>query len=132
MRPQTRTLACALIALAGFLGPRPLPAGGEDWHYTLGEIRENQQGNFCAGLNDVTELANIFRKYGVLPGFSALSNSPNCETRISSFTPHEIVEEIEIEKGKPNAYIIRFLRVKARGGGAEYLITTRDVEPAND
>lgn len=131
MRPQKPRLAAVLIALGGVIGPQLASAVDAAWHYTLGEIRENQQGNFCAGLDDVAELANIFRKYGVLPGFSALSNSPNCETRISSFTPHEIVEKIEIEKGKPNAYVIRFLRVETRGGGAEYLITTRDVMPAN-
>ena len=52
-------------------------AGSEDWYYTLGEQRQNQQGNFCPTQEDVSELAAIFRKYGVRPGFAALSNSPN-------------------------------------------------------
>lgn len=121
-----------LLVFTGALAPRPGAAGGDPWHYTLGEIRENQQGNFCEGLDDVAELAGIFRKYGVLPGFSALSQSPNCETRVSSFIPHEIIEEVKLAKGKPTEYIIRFIRVEIYGGGLSYLVTTRHVKPAGN
>lgn len=132
MRRRRTTPACILLALASVLATGPGMASGEIWHYTLGEIRVNQQGNFCEGADDVTELAGIFRKYGVLPGFSALSHSPNCETRVSSFTPHEIIEEVVIERGKPNEYVIRFLRVEIYGGGLSYLVTTRNVMPAKN
>lgn len=131
MRLQNPAIAGFLIALAGLGGARPAPADAEVWHYTLGEIRENQQGNFCAGRGDVAELASIFRKYGVRPGFAALANSPNCEMRVRTFTPHEIVEVVEVAKGEPNEYLIRFLRVEIHGVGPGYLITTRDVMPAN-
>lgn len=132
MRPQKSRLAAVLIALGGVVGPQPASAAGETWHYTLGEVRENQQGNFCTGPADVVELANIFRKYGVRPGFAALSHSPNCEIRVSTFTPYEVVEVVEVAQGKPNEYKIRFIRVEVHGGVQSYLITTRDVMPAND
>ncbi|MDX1514658.1 MAG: hypothetical protein R3174_13050 [Gammaproteobacteria bacterium] len=133
MRSRASNLAGALLLIAGLIPPAGSVAGGDAaWHYTLGEVRENQQGNFCNGADDVTELALIFRKYGVLPGFSALSGSPNCATRVGTFTPHEIVEVVVIEEGKPNEYMIRFLLVEMHGGERSYLVTTRDVMPANN
>ncbi len=106
-------------------------AGGGDWYYTLGEQRENQQGNFCLTEEDASELANIFRKYGVRPGFAALSGSPNCGMRVHTFTPHEIVEEIHIKKGSENYYTIRFLRVEMEDGDHRFLVTTRHVQESN-
>ncbi len=104
-------------------------AAAEIWFYTLGEMRANQQGNFCATRGEVAEIANIFRKYGVRPGFSALSASPHCELRVDSFTPLEIVEEVDVvTKGSDHEYTISFIRVEIHGGGGDsFLITTREV-----
>ena len=106
-------------------------AAAEIWYYTLGEERVNQQGNFCSSRGDIVEIANIFRKYGVRPGFSALSSSPNCEMRVDTFTPLEIIEEIDIvTRGAEHEYTISFLRVEVIGGGDSFLITTREVRLA--
>ncbi len=106
-------------------------SAAEIWFYTLGEMRANQQGNFCTTEGEVSEIASIFRKYGVRPGFSALSASPHCELRVDSFTPLEIVEEVQVvTKGTEHEYTISFIRVEIQGGGDSFLITTREVRAA--
>lgn len=121
-----RSLAFAALAL--LVTVPPLSSAAEIWFYTLGEMRANQQGNFCATRVEVAEIANIFRKYGVRPGFSALSASPYCEMRVDSFTPLEIVEEVAVvTKGAEHQYTISFVRVEIEGGGDSFLITTREV-----
>ncbi len=118
----------ALLLLAPLLALSAVSSAAEIWFYTLGEMRANQQGNFCTTRVEVTEIAGIFRKYGVRPGFSALSASPHCEMRIDSFTPLEIVEEVDvITKGNEHQYTISFIRVEVEGGGDSFLITTREV-----
>ncbi|MDX1527915.1 MAG: hypothetical protein R3337_04760 [Gammaproteobacteria bacterium] len=124
-RRLASTTAFLLLAAAH------VSSAAEIWFYTLGEMRANQQGNFCATRGEVTEIANIFRKYGVRPGFSALSASPHCEMRVDSFTPLEIVEEVDvITKGAEHEYTISFIRVEIHGGGDSFLITTREVRAA--
>ena len=81
------------LSFALILAVASMSTAAEIWFYTLGETRANQQGNFCSTPGEVAEIANIFRKYGVRPGFSALSSSPNCELRVDSFTPLEIVDD---------------------------------------
>lgn len=131
---MTPTCLTRLLAVAGLalLPMTPfISSAAEIWFYTLGEMRANQQGNFCATRGEVTEIANIFRKYGVRPGFSALSASPDCEMRVDSFTPMEIVEEVDvITKGAEHEYTISFIRVEIHGGGDSFLITTREVRGA--
>lgn len=103
-------------------------AADENWFYTLGELRANQQGNFCTTHGEAIEIANIFRKYGVRPGFSALSNSPECELRVDSFTPLEIIEEIDVvAKDADYEYTISFIRVQIHGRSDSVLVTTREV-----
>ena len=106
-------------------------AGEADWHYILGEQRENQQGNFCLTEEDASELAAIFRKYGVRPGFAALSGSPNCGMRVNTFTPREVIETIQVKQGNENKYTIRFLRVELEDGDRQFLVTTRDVRESD-
>ncbi len=124
-------LITRLLALSCLTTGATATAGSEDWYYTLGEQRQNQQGNFCLTQEDVSELAAIFRKYGVRPGFAALSNSPNCGLRVNTFTPREVIEEVQIKKGDENIYTIRFLRVEMKGGDHEFLVTTRDVRESD-
>jgi hypothetical protein len=124
-----RTIASAAPAL--LLAVSPISSAAEIWYYTLGELRTNQQGNFCATRGEVAEIANIFRKYGVRPGFSALSASPHCELRVDSFTPLEIVEEVDVvTRGAEHEYTISFIRVEIHGGDHSFLVTTREVRGA--
>ncbi len=126
----TRRLLASTAALL-LLAAAQVSSAAEIWFYTLGEMRANQQGNFCATRGEVTEIAGIFRKYGVRPGFSALSASPHCEMRVDSFTPLEIVEEVDVvTKGAEYEYTISFIRVEIQGGGDSFLITTREVRAA--
>lgn len=116
------------LSLALLLAVASMSAAAEIWFYTLGQMRADQQGNFCTTRTEVAEIANIFRKYGVRPGFSALSSSPHCEMRVDSFTPLEIIEEVDIvTKGSEHEYTISFVRVEIQGGGDSFLITTREV-----
>lgn len=118
----------ASMALLLLLAAAQVSSAAEIWFYTLGEMRANQQGNFCTTRGEVTEIAGIFRKYGVRPGFSALSASPHCEMRVDSFTPMEVVEEVDVmTKGAEYEYTISFIRVEIQGGGDSFLITTREV-----
>ncbi len=126
---KRRMLASARLAL--LLAIPQLSPAAEIWFYTLGEMKANQQGNFCTTRGEVAEIANIFRKYGVRPGFSALSASPHCEMRVDSFTPMEVVEEVDVvTKGAEHEYTISFIRVEIHGGGDSFLITTREVRAA--
>ncbi|MDH3414131.1 MAG: hypothetical protein OEM98_16820 [Gammaproteobacteria bacterium] len=121
----------APAGLALLLAVSPISSAADIWHYTLGEMRANQQGNFCTTLEEVAEIANIFRKYGARPGFSALSASPHCELRVDSFTPLEIVEEVDIvTRGAEHEYTISFIRVEIHGGDDRFLVTTREVRGA--
>lgn len=124
-----RALASTGVAFL-LAAPHSAPAA-EIWFYTLDELRANQQGNFCATQGEAVEIANIFRKYGVRPGFSALSSSPSCELRVDSFTPREIIEEVNVvTKGADYEYTISFIRVEIQGGSDSFLITTREVREA--
>ena len=126
-KPPGRRLS-ALLLLALLPAVSAAASAAEIWFYTLGEMRMNQQGNFCTTRGEVTEIAGIFRKYGVRPGFSALSASPHCEMRVDTFTPMEIVEEVDVvTKGAEYQYTISFIRVEVEGGGDSFLITTREV-----
>ncbi len=123
--------AFAPAAVASLLAIARVSPAAEIWYYTLGELRANQQANFCATRGEVAEIASIFRKYGVRPGFSALSASPHCEMRVDSFTPLEIVEEVDvITKGAEHEYTISFIRVEIHGGDDSFLVTTREVRRA--
>ena len=128
------SISCRAVppaALALLLAVFSISPAAESWYYTLGESRANQQANFCATRGEVAEIANIFRKYGVRPGFSALSASPHCELRVDTFTPLEIVEEVDvITKGAEHEYTITFVRVEIHNGDHSYVVTTREVRAA--
>lgn len=118
-------------ALALLMAVSSVCPAAEVWYYTLGELRTNQQANFCATRGEVAEIANIFRKYGVRPGFSALSASPRCGVRVDSFTPLEIIEEVDVvTKGAEHEYTISFIRVEIHNGDHSYVVTTREVRAA--
>lgn len=131
MRRYRLTRMLVIAGLMGFLHPPGAWAASHEWYYTIGEVRSNQQGNFCLTRADVVELAGIFRKYGVRPGFAALSSSPNCRLSVDTFTPREVVEEVDVttRSGK-NEYTISFIRVEMAAGQDLFLVTTRNVHAA--
>lgn len=117
------SLACTVSVLAW---PSLASAAGA-WHYTIDQTRKEQQANFCAGRQDIEEIAGIFTRYGARAGYAALSGSPNCEVSVRSFTPREILITVVISEGKPGEYSIRFVEVESDRGEVMYLVTTRDV-----
>ncbi len=119
--------AISALAIASGLALSLEIASGADWHYTLGEPRENQQANFCAGRQDVDEIAGIFERYGPRTGYAALDGSLNCSIKVKTFTPLEVYDTVTISKGKPGEYVIRFVEVQDDAGERLYLVTTRDV-----
>ena len=101
--------------------------GEQSWHYVIGESRVGQQGNFCLTEEDTLEIAHIFEKFSPRTGYSALANSPNCGTRIESFTPQRVVKRITVAEGKPAEYRLSFVEVITADGDTRYLVTTREV-----
>ena len=99
----------------------------DSWHYNVNQPRQDQQANFCAGRQDVEEIAGIFTRYGARAGYAALSGSPNCQVAVKTFTPREVLITVTISKGKPGEYDIRFVEVEGGSDETMYLVTTRDV-----
>jgi hypothetical protein len=102
-------------------------AAADDWHYTIDQPRQEQQANFCAGKQDIEEIAGIFTRYGARAGYAALSGSPNCQVAVKTFTPREVLIAVTISKGKPGEYSVRFVEIESSRGKTMYLVTTRDV-----
>ncbi len=115
-------LALLVAAMAG-------AAHAQVWHYTLGEERRAQQAHFCVDSTEVLALAGIFRDKGPRPGFFALKQLFDCATRIDTFTPLEIVEEVAIATQQSGTYTVTFVRVRLDSGATSYLVTTRAVQP---
>ena len=72
-------------------------------------------------------IADVFRRFGPRPGYAALTQSPQCATRVASFTPKAVVTRVIISKGEPGEYVVSFVRVLTAEGNVEYLVTTREV-----
>lgn len=101
--------------------------GAGTWHYTLDQARDQQQANFCAGREDVEEIAGIFTRYGPRAGYTALSGSPDCEVAVRTFTPRAVLMTVTVSEGEPGEYRIHFVEVESDRGDVMYLVTTRDV-----
>jgi len=115
-----RGVALALVAVA-------TPASAAVWHYTIGVERAAQQVNLCDARADVIAIAEVFRRQGALPGYTALAQADGCRRLISTFTPRQVTIEVTISKGKPGEYKVRFVEVDTTGAGRRYLVTTREV-----
>jgi len=122
-------LPLALSALALVVAPALAERAfaQEAWHYTIGQVRANQQANFCDELGDVHDLEHIFNRFGPLTGYTALSASPGCRVAVKSFTPHRIVTQVIISEGEPGEYALKFVEVRDREGRTAYLVTTRRI-----
>ena len=102
-------------------------AAGGSWHYTIDQLRKEQQANFCRSKEGVAEIAGIFTRFGPRAGYAALSTSSDCGIAVHSFTPRRVLTIVTISKGKPGEYIVRFVEVENVHGDVMYLVTTRDV-----
>ncbi len=114
-------------ALAAIAAGPSLAADGP-WGYRLGERHPARQVNLCETEAEARELAGIFRKYGVRPGFAALSNAPACARRVAAVEPLEVLETIVVSPDSAEAYRVTFVRVRIEGEATlPVLVTTRPV-----
>ena len=104
--------------------------GHSQWRYRVGEQLQQQQANFCASLDDVAELAALFRRFGARTGFSALSAAPGCFVAEGTFTPLSVENEVIIKLESGDQYAVRFVKVRMENSDIRYLVTTRGVDPA--
>ena len=106
-----------------------LPA--QTWSYVIGQLRSEQQANFCDTEAAVDELAGIFARFGAQTGFSALAASPDCSLRIHSFTPVALKKAIKMKLESGEYYTINTLSVTLEDGRTSYLITTRELKESD-
>lgn len=121
-----RKIALGLLALI-----LNTTAHGEIWGYVIGEQRTGQQANFCDTEAAVDELAAIFRRFGAQTGFSALASSPDCAMMVQNFVPLTLKHAIKINLESGDFYTINTIRVQLQDGQIRYLITTRNLRPAD-
>ncbi len=114
------------IGLISVIGWSSTASGG-DWHYTVDQIREKQQANFCDNKTSIEEIAGIFDRFGARSGYAALSASPHCRVAVHSFTPRRILTSVTNTKGEPGEYTLQFVEVENDRGDVMYMMTTRDV-----
>ncbi|MGI9335693.1 MAG: hypothetical protein ACR2RL_21315 [Gammaproteobacteria bacterium] len=110
--------------LVGAAAP-PQARSDDPWSYRLGELRADQQANFCDSEDEVMEVARIFEKFSPRTGYSALADAPGCATAVRSFTPRRLVKALTLAAGEANEYQIRFIEVHTPEGDELYLVTTR-------
>ena len=101
------------------------------WSYVIGELRVEQQANFCDSVAAVDELAVIFRRFGAQTGFSALSSAPECRLEVHSFTPAALQQSVPIKLESGETYLVNAIRVVLQDGRTRYLITTRHLQDVN-
>ncbi len=122
----------AIASLLMFALSIPAAAGSDDaWGYTIGQIRIEQQANFCNTEKAIDELAAIFQRFGPQTGFSALASSPDCALKVHSFTPIALKNAIQIKLESGDYYTINTIRVELQNGRTLYLLTTRDLQQVN-
>ena len=113
-------ILCCAEAHAGGSEPAAQP-----WGYRVGEAGEPRQANFCDNSDAALEIAQIFDRFGARTGFSALSNAPQCATRVHTVTPESLLRQVEIKLEGGSSYVVNFIQVQAEDGSRPVLITTR-------
>ena len=116
---------CLVLALSLFAAGHGSAQG--TWGYTVGELRSDQQANFCFSEAAALEIAGLFERFSPRTGYTALADSPDCTIAVHSFVPQAILAVVEIEPGEADAYRFTFLRVRTTAGRTLFLITTREV-----
>lgn len=122
----SRTLVFSVLLLTVSSGLQ-----AQSWGYVIGQLRSEQQANFCDTEAAVDELSDIFSRYGAQTGFSALASSPDCSLRVHSFTPVALKKAIKIKLESGEFYTINTLSVILEDGRTSYLITTRELKESN-
>jgi len=123
MRIPLLALLCATVAAEARAGDADAVSG--TWGYRLDHEHSARQGNFCNDPASALEVATIFERFGPRTGFSALSSSPACSTRVHAVTPRALLREVRVPLDSGGAYFVRFIQVDARDGSAPVLVTTR-------
>ena len=113
------------IALAGAAHAQTSSNGV--WGYVVGATHPARQGNFCNDEGSAREIAGIFERFGARTGFSALSSSKDCSTRVHSVTPEALIERVRIPLDGGGEYFVSFIQVQAEDGTRPVLITTRQL-----
>ena len=113
-------LICCADVHAGGSEPAAQP-----WGYRVGEAGEPRQANFCDNSDAALEIAQIFDRFGARTGFSALSNAPQCATRVLTVTPESLLRQVEVKLESGSSYVVNFIQVQAEDGSRPVLITTR-------
>ncbi len=124
MSSRNFVLAVVLLALC-------MAVKADSWSYTIGQMRVDQQANFCDNQATVDELAAIFQRFGPQTGYSALAGAPDCSLRVHSFTPVELKKSIRVKLESGDYYTINTIRVELEDGQTLYLFTTRKLQEAN-
>lgn len=128
-RPDSLTALAGHLAAALLVAVAPARALADaPWGYRIGEEHQPRQVNLCETEAQARELAAIFRKYGVRPGFAALSNAPACARRVVAVVPMQVLETVVVAPRTANEYRVSFVLVEV---GEEptraVLVTTRPV-----
>lgn len=121
----------AAAVARGWLAPAicalPLATVAADWSYGVGEERRAQQASLCADEASARLVAEVFRREGPRPGYEALVETPGCRSRVATFTPSRVIDEVRIAVDEGDSYVVHFVEVDFAGGGRGYLVTTRPV-----
>ena len=110
---------------ATVLADKAVDQQSQPWGYKIGEPGKPRQGNFCDHREAALEIADVFDRYGARTGFSALSNTPTCATRVHAVTPKSLIRQIEIKLDGGGSYFVNFIQVQASDGSHPVLVTTR-------
>lgn len=116
---------CSATVLADAATDKAADRQSPPWGYKIGEPGEPRQGNFCDNRQAALEIAGVFDRYGARTGFSALSNTPSCATRVHAVTPESLIRQVEIKLDGGDSYFVNFIQVQAGDGSRPVLITTR-------
>lgn len=127
-RPRRRLRSLVLGASLLVIGVAAGARAAEPWHYRLGERRADQQANFCKDRQTALALAEVFRRHGPRPGYTALEQAEDCTVAVSSFTPRKVIERVPISLGDGAQYTVSFVEVEMSGGAVSYLFTTREIK----
>ena len=120
-----RASAVLTLCVVAIAGPCNADTGAETWGYRLDEAYPPRQANFCEQRGSALEVADIFERYGPRTGFSALSNAPQCSTRVHAITPRALLRQVRVPLESGGEYIVNFIQVQAEDGSEPVLVTTR-------
>lgn len=126
---RTTLFMLAALCSATVLADKATDPQSQPWGYQIGESGKPRQGNFCNDRAAALAIAGVFDQYGARTGFSALSNTPSCATRVHAVTPESLIRQVEIKLDGGDSYFVNFIQVQASDGSRPVLVTTRHLLP---